>query len=377
MDLEPILSRDEIETLLSAIRPPDAPSLSIQPWDFRRPRRLRSGDLDRLRDLHRPRVEAVTRIFESFLHAPVQVRLLNPVESTAVELLEGRPDGTLLAQAGDILLDPSPAVAFALVERALGAGRLSRPPDRPLRDLEAELISPVLAGFLEALAPVWAPASPAPLKWAPREDLHRDAWPEGSMAVVGVEILSEGLMGDVWIAVPVGRFEPMVGRVRPAEVNPSPGVDIEVSARFPLATLRLADLRGLAKGDLLVWGGDPTPGITLDVGRSPRFSGRPGILNGRLAVEVTRAAGNEPAPAPLERRSGGGEPAGTPEVPVEIRAVLADRTIGLGALAGLRPGAVIEFGRSADEPVELRLGSRTVARGSAVRVGDRLAVRVE
>jgi flagellar motor switch protein FliM len=377
VDSEPILSRDEIEALLSAIRPPDAPSPSILPWDFRRPRRLRSGDLDRLRDLHRPRVEALTRVFESWLHAPVQVRLLNPVETTAAELLEGRPDGTLLARAGEVLLDPSPAVAFALVERALGAGRVSRPPDRPLRDLEAELISPVLVGLLDALAPVWAPEPPAPLKWALRETLYREAWPEGSMAVVGVEILSEGLMGDVWVAVPVGRFEPMVGRVRPADSNPSPGVDIEVSARFPLGTLRLADLRGLATGDLLVWGGDPVPGITLEVGRTPRFAGRPGVLKGRLAVEVLRPAGPEPAPAPLERRSGGAAPAGTPEVPVEIRAVLAERSIGLGALAGLRPGVVIEFARSADEPVELRLGNRTVAQGSAVRVGDRLAVRVE
>ena len=377
MEPDPVLSRDEIEALLSAIRSPETVEAPLRPWDFRRPRRLRAADFERLRELLSPLLETVSRVFEKALYAPVQTRLLAPTESTPAELLEGRSGEGLLARAGDVLIDPSPPVAFALVERALGGGRLTRPPDRPLRDLEAELLSPVLAGLLEALAPAWALTPASPIRWATASDFAREPWPEGSCAVIGLEIMSEGLLGDILLGIPVSRFEPLVARPVAADPGQPAGVDIEVAARFPIATLRLGDLRDLAPGDLLVWGGDAAPEMTVEVSKKPRFSGRPGSLAGKAAVEVLRPAGREPAPAMITRQAGGGESTGAPDVPVEVRVVLAERAISLRDLGGLRPGGRIEFPRAWDAPVDLRLGDRVVARGTVVRSGDRLAVRVE
>lgn len=377
MESDSILSREEIAALLSAIREPEAPEPSgPQPVDFTKPRRLRTAQLERLRDLHAPLLDSVKRIVEKALNAPVQARLLDPGESTFAELLENRPGDGLLARAGDVLIDPSPRLAFALVERALGAGRLTRPPDRPLRDLEAELLTPAIAAILDALAPAWSVAPLAAVRWSPVSDLIQEPWPEGSCAVIGVEILSEGLLGDVVMALPSARFDPAIARPAAPEGAAAPGVDIESAARFPLASLRLGDLRDLAPGDLLVWGGPGAPQVTVEISKRPKFTGRPGSLNGNAAVEVLGPAGPEPAPATLTRVSGGGPPAGAPDVPVEVRAVLAERAISLGDLGSLRPGARIEF-PGGGGPADLRLGRRTVARGSVVRQGDRLAVRVE
>jgi flagellar motor switch protein FliM len=154
-------------------------------------------------------------------------------------------------------------------------------------------------------------------------------------------------------------------------------VNIEIAARFPPGALRLADLRGLAVGDLLVWPGDGAPGLIVDVSKRPKFAGRPGTISGNAAVELMRVAGQEPAPVRLTRISGGNVSTGVAEVPLEIRAVLAERLLSLQELGELRPGVRIEFPRAADAPVELRLGRRGVARGPLVRAGDRLSVRVE
>lgn len=378
MESDSVLSREEIEALLSAIRAPEeTPPAPVQPLDFRRPRRLLSAELRRLREIHAPLLESVTRACKKWLNAPVQVRLLDPAESTFAELLVGRPGESLVARAGDILVDPSPPVAFALVERSLGGRRLTRPPDRPLRNLEAELLTPAIAEIFGLLRTAWGDPAPATLRWGLASELAREPWPEGSCALIAIEILAEGLLGDLLFAVPVARFEPVVARPPAADPAPVPGVEIEVAARFPLGALRLGDLRELAPGDLLVWSGDGAAELTLDVSKRPRFAGRPGMISGRAAIEVLRPASHDPAPSPLVRIPGGGISSGVPEVPIEIRAILAERMISLQDLGALRPGARIEFPRPADAPVELRMGRRVVARGPVVRSGDRLAVKVE
>jgi flagellar motor switch protein FliN/FliY len=48
----------------------------------------------------------------------------------------------------------------------------------------------------------------------------------------------------------------------------------------------------------------------------------------------------------------------------------------LRAVADLGPGAVIDMGRSPDEPVELLVGDRLVARGEVVVVGGHYGVRI-
>ena len=48
----------------------------------------------------------------------------------------------------------------------------------------------------------------------------------------------------------------------------------------------------------------------------------------------------------------------------------------LRAVAELGPGSVIDLGRSPDEPVELLVGDRVVARGEVVIVGGNYGVRI-
>ena len=367
MDRDPILSRDEIETLLSAIRSPqDEPQTPVQPLDFRHPRRLLAAHLERLRAAHAPRMAAVARICTAALNSPAQARLLPPKETTFAEFLDGE---TLIARRGDALLEFSPPVAFALVERALGGAKLTRPPDRPLRPLEAEILAPVAAAILAEMLP---PA--ADVHWAPASVLAAESWPDGPCVALSVEIMAEGILGDLVIVAPASTFEPQAA---PPPAPATPGVGIEIAARFPLGRIRLADVRSLAPGDLLSWGGDPAPGLTIEVSKKPRFAARPGSLGGRIAAEILKESAAEPAPSRVVRTPGGGESNGVPDVPVEAHAVLAEKTMSLRDLGALRPGALIEFPRAAAGSVELRLGRRTVARGRAVRSGDCLAVQIQ
>ncbi|NUN50412.1 MAG: FliM/FliN family flagellar motor switch protein [Candidatus Brocadiae bacterium] len=62
------------------------------------------------------------------------------------------------------------------------------------------------------------------------------------------------------------------------------------------------------------------------------------------------------------------------ELPVAV--VLAERTMTLGQVLALAPGAVIEFPQAVAGPLDIRLHDRRIAVGNAVRAGDRFGVQV-
>ena len=69
------------------------------------------------------------------------------------------------------------------------------------------------------------------------------------------------------------------------------------------------------------------------------------------------------------------DPALDIEVPVCV--VLAERNVPLERILELRPGAILDFPRRHDSPLELHVNGSRVGRGRAVDVGERLAFLVD
>lgn len=65
------------------------------------------------------------------------------------------------------------------------------------------------------------------------------------------------------------------------------------------------------------------------------------------------------------------------ELPVSVSAVLAERSFSVEDLLEVRPGAVLDFRKAADAPLELRVNGSPVGRGRAVERGGRLGLLVE
>lgn len=62
------------------------------------------------------------------------------------------------------------------------------------------------------------------------------------------------------------------------------------------------------------------------------------------------------------------------EVPVVV--VLAERTMTVGEVLGLRPGTILEVDKAADEDLSLRINNREVGAGVAVKVGENFGLRI-
>lgn len=65
---------------------------------------------------------------------------------------------------------------------------------------------------------------------------------------------------------------------------------------------------------------------------------------------------------------------------LQVKALLAVNLAGkrmpLGEVVELGPGSIITFDKACDAPLEITIGDRSVAKGEAIKVGDRFGVRV-
>lgn len=64
------------------------------------------------------------------------------------------------------------------------------------------------------------------------------------------------------------------------------------------------------------------------------------------------------------------------DVPVQVTVELGRKTIPIGVLMQLGPGAVIELGKAAGESLDVLVNGKLVARGEAVVVGEKYGIRI-
>ena len=62
------------------------------------------------------------------------------------------------------------------------------------------------------------------------------------------------------------------------------------------------------------------------------------------------------------------------EVPVIVK--LAERKMNLSEVLRLGAGAIIEFSKSSDEPLELMINNKAIGFGEAVKVGENFGLRI-
>ena len=88
-----------------------------------------------------------------------------------------------------------------------------------------------------------------------------------------------------------------------------------------------------------------------------------------VAVLHSQTTRTNPAPSPSEL-----ERILRMQVPVIVR--LAERKLTLSEVMRLGPGAIIEFFKSSEEPLELLVNNKTIAIGETVKVGENFGLRI-
>lgn len=412
-EADKILSQHEVDALLSAIDSGGADSSAepaAEPYDFRRPSRIPPGPLRYLHAMHEGFARALQSALSGMLLKSVETRLAGVHQLPLGEFIASQPHPAVLVLfsgapvEGNFLLSISPSIAYPLLERLLGAGKVAPAQrDRALSPLEWNVADALTGRFLDLLAEAWAPLAPAKFTVLRRESdptaLKFDSANEPSVAVT-LEVALGDQRGALEVVFPSMAVEPYFpkmaasasvsskreggeGREEAISRRLAPA-DVKLGVLLPPEIMKLKDLGALRPGDVLLTSHPQSGPVIVTVEGRRKFLARLGSLKDRKAAKIVAASPEASAPprTPLIviKGEGGGAP-GTAEaavqpLPLVLTAVLAEKTVRLKEVLALRPGEVVEFPVRADDPLELRVTGRAVAEGSAVRLGERFGLRI-
>ncbi len=329
-----ILSESEVESLLENLAPVEPsvqrpgpraaaqPKLKVTPYDFKRPERVGKEQMRALQSLH----EGFGRNFGSSLSALlrtiVEVKLTSVDQLTFAEFVFGLevPTCFIVLDAdplkGNFILDINPSILYPMLDRMLGGGKeepvMLR---RPMTEIERRLSQRITNLFLEHLQQSWSNVIELEFNVVRVESnpqLVSIVPPNEVVVLIGFEIAMQGIRGLVNLCIPYNSIERFSSTLvanswsgygrgminSETQAHLSMAVEqSEVEMVVTLASSRIttSELLGLRVGDIITTSHDRGSPLTVSVEGVPKFTGSPGAIKGKKAIQIQEVV------APIDR----------------------------------------------------------------------------
>lgn len=293
--------------------PAHAHSSPVRRYDFRVPDKFPKDMLRQVHHLHEGMARTLTTSLSAQLRSAVRVEDAVAEQRTYQEFVAEASDPAILAVFtaqplhGNALLEIDPVVAFPILDRLLGGTGEAAGPPRPVTEIELTVIQRVLNAALDQWRDAWAHVMPMQLRVLGVETNPLFAQLLGPNEIVLAVSLTCAVgrrEGRLRFCFPQTMIEPLMQRLaarqwivtagqvpgtRATELRRElAGAPVPLAVEIGRARLPLGRVLSLAPGDLLPIGAVSQPARVLVRGR-PKFRGRVGISDGRLAVQVLGA----------------------------------------------------------------------------------------
>jgi len=306
---EESLSRAEIQSLLGGLAPPEGEPDSEEDRIARAPLETPSSFAPQaiagLRRTHEEFCRGAGKALIELLKADVAISLVDVQQVTWRELTARVAFPTCL---GILEADPlgcnvavlvSPAILYPMLDRLLGGGARSAGPlpQRPLTEIETHLTRRIMQPLALELQMAWREVLSLALRG---ERIECDCQaaslvePHEAMVVIACDVVLEESRGPMQIWIPRAAVEPLsrrleaVGTLGPAMTAKEGGHGplVELAANLAETTMTVEQLLNLKPGDIIPTS-QPTSGpVVITVEGLPKFHGRVGQHQGRLAVRI-------------------------------------------------------------------------------------------
>jgi flagellar motor switch protein FliM len=210
------------------------------------------------------------------------------------------------------VLEMTPALALALLDRLMGGPGTADNVTRELTEIEIALLGQVTHLLTEAWCAHWAGWKPLKSTLIGHENDPRylqTAAPESAMLVANFIAQVGDSTGNIRIALPFATLEPLLQKIRaelkpvvePAPAGPAPAakpmawnpaldhVNMPVSAQLPGPQITARELQSLKVGDVLSLAPEAAQQVQLKFSGVPRFQGRVGTRDEHWAVQIITA----------------------------------------------------------------------------------------
>lgn len=318
-----VLSQREIDELLAAFMAgevnindikEETREKKISVYDFRRPKKFAKDQLRTLQIIHENFARLMGSYFSGILRTYCQIDLVSVEPQTYGEFINSLPDPVVLGiiefrpLKGSIILEFSPNVVYAIIDRMLGGLGLAPEKVRDFTEIEIVLIERIIKQLLPIMNSSWANIVNAEFMLEHIETNAQFAQlvsPNETIAIVTLDAHIGDVEGMMNICIPYLVIEPIIQQLsskhwfstKLAEENERKFYEllasqiettpVEVKAVLGETSITIRDLIELQKGDVIKLDKKVDEDIAIYVGNVKKFCGVVGLKKNNLAVQIT------------------------------------------------------------------------------------------
>ena len=312
------ITDDELRELIAATRErrretgrgsPSGPALS---YDFRRPQGVSKDQTRRIESIHEQFARLFSATLSSNMRMVIDVDLAFCDQLLYNEFIASLPSPctaysfSLGASGGQAILSFASEVVMAVVDRALGGqGRGVAGDDRPLTQIEANLVGKLVTRVLSDLEAAWESVASVEITDVAMEsnpEFIQVAAPGDGVIVVAMEANTRSASGLIHLCYPLHCLDPLLPRLAPPSGprGTRTGLDgtsdrqrralantmIPVEVQVARGSLSLSDVAELKVGDVVKLDTPKDQPAVVLIGDRPKYLGRPGLRGRKRAIEI-------------------------------------------------------------------------------------------
>jgi len=310
-----ILSQAEIDTLLSVapdtLRSRRAASLTgpVVRYNFRRPDRVSNEQIHALQFLHERCARNLSTSMSAYLRTTINLSVASVEQFSYGEFLASLSDPTAFYALGITpfeelgALEINPSVTFAMIDRMLGGSGQDVAVNRPLTEIEHNVVDAVVKLLLDGLAEAWRPVTNLTFSIRARETrpkMLQVAAPNEVVVAVVFDLRVGDVRGLINLCIPTHVVETAGTHFSPAwqrqrrELTPTERAwmeknlgRIEMPVMPQIRTrLRAGAVVALQPGEVVALPLAADQAIDVCAGGIRKFTGRLANDNGRLMLLV-------------------------------------------------------------------------------------------
>ena len=317
-----VLSQAEIDALLSALAEGqvDAEEIKttklqkrIRVYDFKRPNKFSKDQIHSLQNIYDNYCRILTSYLVGHLHTIVDIKVLSIEQITYDEFIRSLPNPTILGiftlspLEGTMLLELSPNLVFAIIDRLLGGLGHAEEKNRDLTEIERTIIEHRVSQMIELLQEAWVEVyevKPEFITLETNPQFTQIVAPNEMVLLVTLEVSIGDMVGMINICLPYLVLEPILEKLSTfflfatqAKVK-SPEqmmairkkiewAKIDLTAILGQTEILVRDLLELAPGDVIPLAQGVQEPLPVYVGNFMKFRGIPGLHGEHLAVQLT------------------------------------------------------------------------------------------
>lgn len=318
-----VLSQNEIDALLQALSSGEVDvkeiqevenSTKIRKYDFRNPQKIAKDQLRTLEIIH----ENFGRLFQTFLsgylRTPVKISILTVDQFAYSEFSNAISNPAFLSIIdfkplnGQILMDISTNVVYAMLDRLLGGDGTEKQEVRAFTEIELSLLDNMMIKVMPLIQEAWGNV----LQLNPRLDkievnpqFAQIVPPNETIALVTMNIEVGSTEGMLNICVPHLVIEPILDKLstkywfstaqkelseKEIQVIKERMLDTRVPVRVELGStcVRIQDVLDLQKGDVIKLNTGAEDMAQVRIGSQVKFLGDIGVSRNKMAIKIAK-----------------------------------------------------------------------------------------